>query len=219
MKTDSVIVEATKEQLNNIFHFNNEIGGYKFEDDKLPCKQQIILRRNKLIDFGITKPTIYKIESEKDFNLNDSDSIEKYNNEIKNILDKNNRIIIKADVAGAGKTTAASFGGSNVLYCTPFNMLCHILNMDEKEAITVCKLLKLRVNGDDETKKRTRYDTTDYDTIIFDEVLMHPPEVLSRIYKFMVKNPEKKIIPTGDTDQLPCISFNINNVKDQKQQS
>ena len=96
-------------------------------------------------------------------------------------------------------------------------MLCHILNMDEKEAITVCKLLKLRVNGDDEKKKRTRYDTTDYDTIIFDEVLMHPPEVLSRIYKFMVKNPDKKIIATGDTDQLPCISFNFNNVKDQNQ--
>ena len=46
--------------------------------------------------------------------------------------------------------------------------------MDEKEAKTVCKLLKLHVDGDAETKKRTRYDTTDYDTIIFDEVLMHP---------------------------------------------
>ena len=33
----------------------------------------------------------------------------------------------------------------------------------------------------------------------------------------MVKNPDKKIIATGDTDQLPCISFNFNNVKDQNQ--
>ena len=81
-------------------------------------------------------------------------------------MKKHNGIIIKADLPGAGKTTAASFGGSNVLYCTPFNMLCHILNMDGKEAITVSKLLNLRVNGCDQSKK-IHFDVSDYDCIVF----------------------------------------------------
>ena len=46
VKTDSVIVEATEKRLDNIFHFNKEIGGYKFEDNKSPCDKQISLRQN-----------------------------------------------------------------------------------------------------------------------------------------------------------------------------
>ena len=83
LKTDSVIVEATEKRLDNIFHFNKEIGGYKFEDNKSPCDKQISLRQNTLINFNIIKPTIYTIESEKDFNINNKESIEKYNTEIK----------------------------------------------------------------------------------------------------------------------------------------
>jgi len=163
-------------------------------------------------------PKIYTIESEKYFNINDDKTIENYNNEIKGILKNHNKTIIKSNLPGAGKSTAASFGGSNVLYCTPFNMLCHILSMDEKEAITVCKLLNLHVNDNDEhTKKKVHFDVTDYDCIVFDEILMHAPETLSRIYKFMLKFPDKKFIATGDTDQLPCISFNFNNVQDQNE--
>ena len=86
--------------------------------------------------------------------------------------------------------------------------------MDEKEAITVCKLLNLRVNGCEQSKK-IHFDISNYDCLVFDEILMHAPETLSRIYKFMLKFRDKKFIATGDTNQLPCISFNFNNVQNQ----
>ena len=88
VKTDSVIVEATEKRLDDIFHFNKEIGGYKFEDNKYPCDKQISLRHNTLMNFNIVQPYTYTIESEKDFNINNNESIEKYNNEIKSILKK-----------------------------------------------------------------------------------------------------------------------------------
>ena len=39
IKTDSLFVNATEEQMQKIFNFNNEIGGLKIEKNKLLCNK------------------------------------------------------------------------------------------------------------------------------------------------------------------------------------
>ena len=41
MKTDSLFVDATDEELKRIFTFDNKIGGLKIEKNKDLCKKKI----------------------------------------------------------------------------------------------------------------------------------------------------------------------------------
>ena len=217
--TDSVIVDSDYQTLDDIFHFNKEIGGYKYEYDKRLCNKKIVLTQNELIKINTTKINSYTVKTEKDFDKCNQYSIEKYNNEIISILNKHTRLFIGSKVPGGGKSTSAALGckEDELLYCTPYNMLAEILLMDNNEAITYNKLLKLRVENDVTKVSKTHYDVSKYKRIVFDELLLCDPDVLSSLYRFMLKFPDKQIIATGDKDQLDCISFKFNNASEQSE--
>ena len=60
--------------------------------------------------------------------------------------------------------------------------------------------------------KRKQFDVSEFDTIVFEEVLMHDPVLLSSIYRFIKLHPDKKVIANGDVSQNLPILFDLNNV-------
>jgi hypothetical protein len=58
--------------------------------------------------------------------------------------------------------------------------------------------------------KLKRFNHSEYDTIIFDEIYFSDMRKLKLIYQFVMTNNDKIIIATGDCDQLEPIS-NITN--------
>ncbi len=216
--TDSIMVDGDSTKLTDIFQFSKEFGGYKLEHDKKLRNKPILMDINKIIDFKIPTINTYYVESEKDFDLSNPESIIKYNNEVITITNQYNRLFIGSGLPGSGKSVAASLGCSenDILYCTSYNMLADILMMDGKDAITNNKLLSLRMNEDASgAQNKVHFDVSPYKRIVFDEVLLCDPDMLSRLYRFMLKFPDKQIIATGDIDQLDCINFKFNNVPDQ----
>ena len=53
--------------------------------------------------------------------------------------------------------------------------------------------------------KLKQFDSSNYDVIVFDEIYFNDVHKLARIRKFVIDNPDKIIIATGDTSQLPPI--------------
>ena len=58
---------------------------------------------------------------------------------------------------------------------------------------------------DEETKFMKQFNASEYDTIVFDEIFFNNVKILARIYNYVKNNPDKIIIATGDTQQLPPI--------------
>ena len=52
----------------------------------------------------------------------------------------------------------------------------------------------------------SKFDSSEYDVIIFDEIYFNDVQKLSKIKKYCNNNPDKIIIATGDTKQLPPIN-------------
>ena len=115
--------------------FNKEIGGVKFENCKKPINKKIKFIKNELIDF--IQPDVNIIEMKDEYNKN----------EIKDILQKYDRVMIKGLLPGSGKTTAVKNSGYDVLFVTPYNKLCQELRKEEYESVTLNKLLNIDICG------------------------------------------------------------------------
>ena len=198
--TDSVLVNADEQTLNKIFHFNKEIGGYKFEKDKVLRDKCIELHKNDLIDIQTVKVNEIPITNEYD------------KDEIKTILQSHNNVLIKGLYAGVGKTTATGLASDKILYITPYNKLCQSLRRKGFSAITLCKLLNLNFKNMKYVRK-TEYDVSGFDCIVFDEIFMHDPRVLGMIKSYMHKHSNMKFIATGDLNQLMPFGYEFNNVQ------
>ena len=75
--------------------------------------------------------------------------------------------------------------------------------------------MALNITG--ESSKRKHYDVSEFDTIVFEEIMMYSPQLLSSIHRFMKLHTDKKIIANGDVSQnLPILLFNLNNVSDEE---
>ena len=173
---------------------------------------------NRIVDFKILIVNTYFIESEKIFDINNAQSTLKYNNEVISVLNKHTTMFIGSGLPGSGKSVAAALGCNEeeILFCTSYNMLVDILMMDGKDAITNNRLLNLHVNDDTTgAQNKIHFDVRPYKRIVFDEVLLCDPDMLARLYRFMLKFSDKQIIATGDIDQLDCIDFNFNDASDQ----
>ena len=81
--------------------------------------------------------------------------------EISKVLNENNRVIVNAEIAGAGKTTALLKTFPDALYVCPWNNLCLDLKKKGAESITFCKLFGLHV---DEDKHYAKYDISKCNT-------------------------------------------------------
>jgi len=89
--------------------------------------------------------------------------------------------------------------GHNVIFVCPTNVLA------EKYKEHGCTLNKFLGIGLTEETKIARFDDTNYDTVVFDEIFFYSIRRLARIKKYCDDNPEKIIIATGDTKQLKAI--------------
>jgi len=204
IKTDSILVFESKEELEKHFTFNpNVIGGLKFESGKTCTDSPIVQRSNYA--FSIPQEQINNIEIKNEYDTN----------ELKIIFDNHNRILIKGLYPGVGKSFAVLNykGVKKILFVTPFNKLAQQTRVKGCDAITMNMLLGYYGDGKDYVKTVT-YDISNYDCICFDEILINPPDILHKIDVFMNKNTDKKFIATGDVDQLQPINSTANNVTD-----
>ena len=126
-------------------------------------------------------------------------------NEINYCISNNNRLIIKADIAGAGKTFSfinyAKQSNKKMLFVCPWNSLKFDLIGKGMDAITLDNLKGLRFNGEDTSETNRTYDVSSYDCIVFDEIYLHDTYKLSVIRDFMAENKDKTFFATGDENQ------------------
>ena len=209
IKTDSLFVDATDEQLNKIFTFNDKIGGLKIENNKCLSNKEVEMKDNIYTEIEKKNNNVFYIESEQNF-FNDVDS---YNNEIKDILQNNNNIVIFGTFPGCGKSYASQLCSSKALYVTPYNQLCQELAIKGHTAITLHSLMGLNITG--KSTKRKHFDVSEYDTIVFEEILLYNPKLLSSIHRFMNLHQDKKIIANGDICQNLPLFFDLNNIPSQ----
>ena len=202
VNTDCVLydIESAKDiDLNNLFDFSNKIGNYKMEYDKYPIKTQINLRnKNELLDLLNTTPIIHEVKDE--FNKE----------EFKNIFDNNNTLVIGC--AGSGKSQSLKNYDGGSLFITPFNKLSIENRKAGIESITFHKLMGLAVC---ETKHEIpKFNITEYETVVFDEIYLYTPYHLSIIDKYIKANGNKKFMATGDIMQLKAFGYSLNNILD-----
>lgn len=196
VKTDCILVNNSLQETIDHFDYTDIIGGLKFEFGKKCVKTEVTQERNELVDIKSYIPTV----------LNVSDEYDK--NEINNIIDKHNRIIFKALLPGSGKSTAlinyskSLPKNSKMLFVTPINKLAQNIRMKGVDATTVHKLLGFFKEG---KRNMAEFDTSKYTVIVFDEIYMYSPSVLSKIDKYINKNADKKFAATGDPLQLDPI--------------
>ena len=140
--------------------------------------------------------------------------------EICQVLDKNNNLIIKADIAGAGKTSSlihyCKEYNKKALFICPWNSLCFSLRSQGNESLTLDKVIGLRFTGEDYENVKS-CDVEEYEVIVFDEIYLYAIDKLEHIYNFMKKYENKKFYATGDEHQLKPIQDGINNIENKKQ--
>ena len=108
------------------------------------------------------------------------------------------RLIIRAEYAGAGKSYIPQYMtemGYKVVFVVPTNNLKQECGA---EAYTINKFFGISY-GDERVEK---LDSSNYDVIVFDEIYFHSVGKLSLIWDFVINNPDKIIVATGDTKQL-----------------
>ena len=131
--------------------------------------------------------------------------------EISNVINSSSNLIIKADIAGAGKTSAFTYTveKSTTLLITPYNALCFELRKKDFKALTLHKLIGLRCDGEEAVNSKC-YDLTGIERIIFDEIYLYSIPNLEKIKQFMDRNSHIKFNATGDEFQLEPIQEKLN---------
>ena len=87
-----------------------------------------------------------------------------------------------------------------ILIISPYNALCQENNKNGFDGITYDKLFGLVVNVK-EVPNFNKVDISEYDYIVFDEIMLYNVKQLMNIMYFIDLNPNKRIIATGDSDQ------------------
>ena len=67
-------------------------------------------------------------------------------------------------------------------------------------------------NAEGETTHMTKFDSSGYNCIIFDEIYFYNVSNLTKVLNFMKNNKDKIILATGDVDQLESIDI-VSNVQ------
>jgi len=138
--------------------------------------------------------------------------------EMKIILDKYQDVVIKADIAGAGKShalkTYCKNSNKKVLFICPWNSLCFKLKSDGYESETLDKVIGLRYDGND-FKQGKEYNVDEYEIIVFEEIFLYDTFKLQKIKEFMEKHRKIKFYANGDENQnKPIEKLSISNKKE-----
>jgi len=119
------------------------------------------------------------------------------------IFEEKKRVMIRASLSGSGKSFACERMQDlrhNVLFDCPTNKLVQKYGL---EGVTINRFFSMSISND---IKMPKFDDSEYDTIVFDEIYFSDIQKLSRIHKYSNENPDKNIIATGDTSQLQPIN-------------
>ena len=198
--TDSMLIDNKDfEKAKQLFNFNNEIGNFKVEINKVVPFEKL-MRNYNLIEVDILKKNIIVLKNERD------------KEEILNI-NNNMNVFYKGLFPGVGKTTSCSVFGGKKLFNSPHHKLCQELriNYTDCDAITFYRLLNISITEDTKSKNKA-YNISKIKCIIFDEVLLYSVSKLMMIKKFVVEHPEIRFLFSGDCDQRKPFKFGCNNV-------
>jgi len=116
-------------------------------------------------------------------------------------------MMIRAEFAGSGKSYTCKQmekRGHNVVCVCPTNNLA--TNYGDN-GITINKFFGFGLSED---TKMAKFDDSEYDTIVFDEIVFHNTFILRKIKRYCENNPDKIIIATGDTNQLETVDITTN---------
>jgi len=202
IKTDCILYTKMNpnKEITQIFDISDKIGNYKIEEKKTCPTTPINFRiSNELIDIKPVNVVRHQVNNERD------------TNEINNILDKLDKCLILGEHAGVGKTTLCKnyCDKEDLLIISKFNNLCIENNKEGYNSCTLNMLLGIHVEEDKNIKMRKK-DISDFKVIVFDEIYLYDPRELENIYKFILNNPDKKILATGDTNQLKTFGYSSN---------
>ena len=167
IKTSEPEIETIKELV-----FDNSIGGIKFEDNKFLINKKIEMIENTLIQ--IEQPPVNVITLKNEYDLE----------EIKQVLQTNDKTLILGTLPGTGKTTSAKNCGYKLLFVTPFNKLSQELRKDGYESVTLHRLLGMGIT-DEQTKTMSAMVVSEYEAICFDEIMLYNVNHLARIYRYI----------------------------------
>jgi hypothetical protein len=175
-----------------ILKVNNEI---KVEVQTFNC---LTLQLNDEVTIKV--PTFQRIEIQDEYDTN----------EICEIFEKYKRVVVRADMPGCGKSYACEKmreRGHNVLFVCPTNKL---VQNYKSFGVTTNKFFSIGVDFNDFVSK---FDSSEYDVIVFDEIYMSCILKLRKIKQYCDSNPDKIIIATGDTLQLEPIEKLSNTIQ------
>jgi hypothetical protein len=191
IKTDCVLYSGNEKVIRKHFNMEGIFDCFHIERNKKPCGNYVkgFTDNNMMEITDFEKLNVIEFEDEYD--------TEKINQSIK----KNT--IVKADLAGCGKSTICKNYDKDCLFVCPYNVLCQAIRQDEFDSITLNNLLGFDIAQ----KKTVQYDVSDVKTICFDEIYLAPPSVLSKICKYMRMHPEIRFLATGDLCQAPPIGY------------
>ena len=218
--TDCLCIENDKDKFNLFYNENKslfdqdelKIGKLKIKNKTIYNSSFLSIKRYDDVYDSISKTYALKPHS-KEHILKD----EFNNDEINEVIDKNNKLIIKADIAGAGKTSSfidyIQKHDKRALFICPWNSLCFNLKGKGLEAMTLDKVIGLRFNGQD-FKEGKGLDIDEYDMVVFDEIYLYDTYKLSYIKDLMDKHSNIKFYATGDENQnKPIETLNITDCK------
>ncbi|NBP03788.1 MAG: hypothetical protein EBU90_27550, partial [Proteobacteria bacterium] len=207
-KGEHTKLDEFKRKYPYYFDFNDKnsfdsIGKLKVEAKDLPkFKNLMTMIKEKNVFTPIEKQEVNNIVLKDEWDRN----------EIKNIINENNRLIIKAEVPGAGKTT--SLLDDNKLFVCNWNSLCFDLKKKGMNAVTYNKFFGIKWDGSSEIQGQRTKDIGNYDCVVFDEIYLYTVNQLERIALYMKENKDKKFYATGDEWQLsPIESLSVEDTK------
>lgn len=122
--------------------------------------------------------------------------------ELCRVFEKYKRVVVRGSMPGCGKSYACEKmkeRGHKVLFVCPTNKLVQKYGC---EGITMNRFFSM---GVDQDTVMSKFDSSDYDVIVFDEVYLSCIKKLTKIKQYCDSHPEKIIIATGDTKQLEPI--------------
>lgn len=213
IKTDCLYFEKHNlEKVEKLFNFEKGIGNYKIEKPKMINESELVLINNM-------KSLCLKMFADDTNEIVLNDEFDE--NEMKQTLKQYKSLSILGSLPGVGKTYTATIMTKQfkrVLIVCPFNRLGQVLrrklNKVKYTVITLNKLFGIGIN-DKQSSKMKPFDSTEYQCIVFDEILLNNTVQLGMIHRFMKNNKDKYFIATGDADQItPIESYKLNNVKD-----
>ena len=181
VKTDAFhIAKKDVKKARKLVEFGSEIGQWRVEKKRVGYVQErYVWKHNE-----IARMPVYKNER---LEVEDEWNVEKI---CKDIVRKRN-CMIRAKYAGAGKSFIGKHlqkMGHNVLFVVPQNMLKQEIECD---AVRLSSFFGRAMNNE---SKMPKYDHSEFDVILFDEMYMTSPFILNKKTQFRKEHTEKIVM-------------------------